>query len=148
VGTVLDLFVTLHHPTSPLIGGFEVGIDMLAPLLVLGVEFPHDGWNFGGSFTNLLVGFPTPVPSGPDLTVLGTLRVLVVQPFEWCYYVVYHGATPPSVPGHDGPVYADGAVPDLLVPCGYVGGSSEVFWFNPGTPVEGWTYTAVKRLFR
>ncbi|HOX26780.1 MAG TPA: hypothetical protein PLL30_06325 [Candidatus Krumholzibacteria bacterium] len=146
-GTALDLIVTLHNPTSFSIGGFEVGIDMPSQLFVLNGVFPNGGTNFGGSFTNLLVGYMTPIPVQTDIITLVTLNCLIGSTPPEALYVVYHGANPPSIPGHDGPVYADGVNPDILVPCGYINGTPNVFLFGGVVAVENQTWTGVKNLF-
>jgi len=143
----MDLYITLHSPTSFSVGGFEVGITLPAQLMALNANFPNGGTNFGGAFTNLLVGYQTPLPVQQEVNVLATLNCFVAAVPPEAAYISYHGANPPSIPGHDGPVYADGVNPDILVPCGYVDGTPDVFLFGGVVAVENQSWTNVKNLF-
>jgi len=142
-GATLDLYITLHDPSVFVVGGFEVGIDMPEFTVVTDAEF--DGINFGGSFTNLLVGYYTPIPAQETPVVLATLFVTVTAPDAGV--CTMHGAVPPSIPGHDGPVIANGANPDELIACGYVDGTPDVFLFSEVVAVETQTFSGVKALF-
>ena len=62
-------------------------------------------------------------------------------------YIYYHGAEPPSIPGHDGPVISIGDDPTILIACGYVNYSPEVFHFVGIVADEKQSWTAVKALF-
>ncbi len=144
-GASLDLYITLHDPSIFSVGGFEVGIDMPDFAFVTDADL-RDGINFGGAFTNLLVGYTAPIPAQEDVIVLATLVTTVGEPAPGV--CTMHGANPPSIPGHDGPVIANGANPDELIPCGYVDGTADVFLFSEVVAVETATYSGVKALFQ
>jgi hypothetical protein len=140
------LFITVHDPSSFSIGGYEVGIDIPADMLILATSGPN-GWTNFGDATNQLVGFQTPVIVQTEIGVLGQLDCLGLSIPDQATPIVYHGADPPSIPGHDGPVYADGINPELLVACGYVNGSPDVFLYGGVVATEAHTLSDVKALF-
>ncbi len=143
-GETLDLYITLHDPSVFTVGGFEVGIDMPDFTVVTDADL-RDGINFGGAFTNLLVGYLAPIPVQQDVIVLATLFTTVTEPAPGV--CTMHGAVPPSIPDHDGPVIANGANPDELIACGYVDGTPDVFLFSEVVAVESQTFSGVKALF-
>jgi hypothetical protein len=140
--------MTLHDPSVFSVAGYEVGIVVPADVLVLDSSGP-EGWINFGDHWNHLVGFTTPVPTfGQPVTVLGQLDCLGLAYNPLPPWISYAAASPPSVPGHDGPVIADGVDPDHLIACGYVNGASEVFFIGYITAVEPRHWTGVKALFR
>ena len=141
-----DLHITIHNPTSFSIGGYEVGIALpVADLLVLGLGGPN-GWTNFGDALNHLVGFQTPLIVQEEIGVLCTLNMLgLSMPAEGMHIVF--GASDPSSFDHDGPGYADGINPDILVPCGYVNGSPDVFLYGGVVGTEAHSLSAVKALF-
>ncbi len=145
-GNTIDLYVTLHNATRPTIGGYEVGIDLPAELVVMGLDI-YSGINIGDG-GNMLVGYQYPqLAALSDIFVLGTMHCVLNGIPTSATYLTMHGANPPSVPGHDGPVYADGAVPEILVPCGYVGVDAEVFLFGGSVAAVETNWSGVKSLF-
>jgi hypothetical protein len=146
VGDTIDLHITLHEGSLFSTIAFEVGMDVPGYLSVTDADL-RGGYNFGGAFTNLLVGYTEPVLLNADVVVLATLEGLVTGEPEDAS-VVFHGADPPSVPGHDGPIYASAANPSNLILCGYVGGTADVFRFGDPVAVQTSTYSDVKALFR
>ena len=140
------LYVTLHDGTSFSVGGYEVGMDLPAEMFVLEVDF-LGGTNFGGN-DNHLVGYPIPKFVMPDEPlVLSVMSCLSSAPPAVPTFIRYHGSTPNSIPGHDGPVYADGAQPDILIACGYITGSQDVFLFGGQVATEAHSLSDVKSLF-
>jgi hypothetical protein len=146
VGETIDLHITLHEGSLFSTIAFEVGMDVPGFLSLTGADL-RGGHNFGGALTNLLVGYTEPVLLNADVVVLATLTGVVTGEPE-AGSVVFHGAEPPSVPGHDGPIYASAANPSNLVLCDSVGGTSEVFRFGDPVAVRTSTYSDVKTLFR
>jgi hypothetical protein len=148
VTTAFTLYVTVHQPTSFSIGGYEVGINVPAEagMVVLEVTGPN-GWTNFGDPLNHLVGFQTPVIVQGEFGVLGEMTCLGTVIPDQAYYIAYGPADPPSIPGHDGPVYADGVNPDVLVPCGTVTGTPDVFLYGGVVATEAHTLSGVKALF-
>ena len=141
-----DLFVTIHSPTSFSIGGYEVGITINDPtLLVLAASGPNGWTNFGDNL-NHLVGFQTPLIVQDEIGVLCTMQMLGTTIPAEASHIVF-GPSVPSSFDHDGPGYADGVNPDVLVPCGYVNGSPDVFLYGGVVGVEAQTLSGVKALF-
>lgn len=139
------LYVTLHNGSTFSVGGYEVGMDVPAEMFVLEIDF-FGGTNFGDN-TNHLVGYPAPIFTQDDILVLSVMDCLSTALPSAPTYIVYHGANPPSIPGHDGPVYADGTNPDNLIACGYVSGTPDVFLFAGAVATENHTLSDVKSLF-
>jgi hypothetical protein len=144
--TPSQLFVTLHNTSVATVGGYEVSFGLPADISVTGVDFPNSGLNFGDA-DNHLVGYGVPLPA-EDLLVLATVNFLLLADLDETP-VEMAGANPPSIPGWDGPVIADGANPDILIECGYITGSAHVFTFQGTGPVavEASTLSGVKALF-
>ena len=139
------LYVTLHDRTSFSVGGYEVGMDIPAEMFVLAVDY-FGGTNFGDN-TNHLVGYPTPIFVDGPILVLSVMDCLSSTVPAEESHIVFHASDPSSIPGHDGPVYADGVDPTILVPCGYVNGSPDVFLFGGIVGTESQSWTGVKSLF-
>ena len=98
------------------LGGYECGIaeNSGGLVLVTGVAWPNNGLNFGDEL-NHLVGFGTPVPVNVGGTVVATMIMMHVTGEDPVEFTMGQ-ATPPSIPGHEGPVVADGLDPDILIP--------------------------------
>jgi hypothetical protein len=146
VTSPFTLYVTIHQPTSFSIGGYEVGITAPADMLVISIGGPNGWTNFGAAF-NHLVGFQTPVIVQEDIGVLCEMSCLGLSIPDQAIPILYGPADPPSIPGHDGPVYADGINPELLVPCGFVTGTPDVFLYGGVVATEAQTLSDVKALF-
>ena len=141
------LYISLHDASIPAVGGYEVGITTPPEVLILAASGPNGWTNFGDS-TNHLVGFGTPLPTdGEPFTILGQLECLGFSEPTGPWTISYHGAEPASIPGHDGPVIADGFDPTNLIACGFVDGSPDVFFFSVVVATEQQSWTAVKSLF-
>ncbi|HOX24169.1 MAG TPA: hypothetical protein PLL30_00265 [Candidatus Krumholzibacteria bacterium] len=131
-----------------LVGGYEVGITVPASLFVLGASGPN-GWTNFGSSVNHLAGYGFPLPAPEEGVVLCTLQVLygAANPAV----IEYGPANPQSVPGHDGPVIANGANPDDLISCwlvtGEINGVVATIFGGGVIAVENHTWTGVKSLF-
>jgi len=139
------LYVTLHDGSTFSVGGYEVGMDIPAEMLVLEIDF-FGGVNFGDN-TNHLVGYTAPIFTQEDMLVLSVMDCLSTALPPAPVPIVYHGADPASIPGHDGPVYADGTNPDNLIACGYVDGTPNVFLFGGAVATESQSWSGVKSLF-
>jgi hypothetical protein len=113
-GTPFNMYVVLIDPSSVTIGGYECGLSFQGGTpFVLSVTGPNGWTNFGDNL-NHLCGYGTPLPAA-ELTVLSTLNVLVsAAPFE---ALVIMGPSDPSSFGGEGPGYADGVNPEILVLC-------------------------------
>ncbi len=146
VTTPFTLFITIHDPSSFSVGGYEVGMTLPEGMLILNAGGPN-GWTNFGDATNQLVGFQTPVIVQAEIGVLGELSCLGLSVPTDPMNVVYMGANPPSIPGHDGPVYANGVNPDELIACGYVNGAPEVFLYGGVVGTEAHTLSDVKAMF-
>ncbi len=131
-----ELSVTVHDPSVFSIGGYEVGMDVPDEVLVLGIGGPN-GWTNYGDPTNQIVGFQTPLIVQTEIGMLCEMRCLAIAYPDYPAAIIYHGSNPASIPGHDGPVLANGINPDELMACGYVNGHSSVFFF--GWPMWRWS---------
>ena len=141
------LYIGLHDASVFTVGGYEVGISTPPEVVVLEAGGPG-GWTNFGDNTNHLVGYLTPLPTNSEpFTILGQLTCIGISIPSDPYNISYHGAVPPSIPGHDGPVIANGVNPDDLIACGYVDGSPEVFFFGIIVAVEQESWGGVKSLF-
>jgi hypothetical protein len=147
LGTPIQFFVTLHDASRFSIGGFEMSLD-LPDFLTLntgGIGFPVGALNVGDG-DSYIVGYANPVPIQGDVFVVMTLPTVVTSaPIEAS--CVMGAAQPASIPGHDGPVYANGGNPSDLVAAGYVDGTPEVFLFSEVVAVQSTTFSGVKALF-
>jgi len=146
--TPSQVYVTLHNTSVTNVGGYEVSFTLPSAVTVTTLDIPNSGLNFGGSNTNHLIGYGVPLPV-EDLVILSTLNFLLLAELDEPFMVEMAGAVPPSIPGWDGPVIADGVNPDILVQCGYITGSPHVFTFQGTGPVavETSTLSGVKALF-
>jgi len=147
VTTPFTLYVTLHDPTVFSVGGYEVGIELPNLILILAASGPN-GWTNFGDTHNQIVGYMTPLSTyGEPVVVLGQIECLGLDVLDGPAFAVYGAASPASIPGHDGPVIANGVNPDHLIACGYVTGSPDVFWFSDPLATRTETWTGVKALF-
>ncbi len=147
VTTPFTLYITLHDPTVFSVGGYEVGITVPDLILILAASGPNGWTNYGDAF-NQIVGYMTPLSTyGEPVVVLGQIDCLGLDVLPGPASVVYGAASPASIPGHDGPVIANGVNPDQLIACGYVTGSPGVFWFSDPLATRTETWTDVKALF-
>jgi len=134
--------------------GYEVGIDVdTSVVFILSAAGPN-GWTNFGDNVNHLAGFGTPVPATDGAVVLCTLNMLYSGVSE--IEIAYGPATPPSIPGFNGPVIVDGADEDVLLQCGLTNGGS----FDGGdnvvatlhgvgiTATEDHSLSSVKSLFQ
>jgi len=144
-----ESYIVAINPEVSSISGYEVSINIPDPaVFLLSVSGPNGWTNFGDS-VNHLAGFGTPVPVTSNTAVLSTIRLLYAGHDE--IYISFGAATPPSIPDHDGPVIANGANPDILIPCmtTYFGTPSGfVAVLNPQVAVETTSLSRVKSLFR
>jgi hypothetical protein len=142
-----SLYITLHNASVSSVGGYEVG--WTTPTFTIQSIDYYGGQNFGDDLGNHLVGYPTPQPVDGEIFVLCSMDLLSLTPFGEEFQSMMMAADPPSIPGHNGPVYANGANPDDLIPCGFITGGPHVFTFNGEGPtaVENHSWTGVKALF-
>jgi len=149
IAVPFDSYIVAINPEVTSISGYEVSINIPDPtVFVLQTSGPN-GWTNFGDNVNHLAGFGTPVPVTGDAAVLSTLRLLYAGEEE--IYISFGAATPPSIPDHDGPVIANGANPDILIPCvtTYFGTPSGwVAVLNPQVVVETTSLSKVKSLFQ
>lgn len=139
------LYVTLHDGSLYSVGGYEVGIDIPAEMLILEIDF-MGGTNFGDN-TDHLVGYPLPMYIQTEIVVLAEMSCLSTTMPPAPTFVSHHASSIQSVPGLDGPVYANVNNPDELVPGGAVNGSPEVFLFGGVVATDTQTWSGVKALF-
>jgi len=149
-GAPFNAYIVTLNPEMESVSGYEVGISISDPsVFVLSVAGPN-GWTNFGDNTNHLVGFSTPLPVVDYAAVLSVLQMLYAG--AEVVDIVFGAANPPSIPGHDGPVLADGSNPDILVPCAVTthpsmnGLVATLNDCNP-SPVETQSFTSVKALF-
>lgn len=113
-GGQFTAYVVLLNPTVETVGGYEVGITLSDPaLLVLNVTGPNGWTNFGSNNLNHIAGYMVPVPASPDGVVLAMMTM--VHYGTGLVEIYYGPSTPSSIP--DVPVIADGANPEILLPC-------------------------------
>ncbi len=149
-GAPFNSFIVALNPEMQSVSGYEVGISISdASVFVLSAVGPN-GWTNFGDNTNHLAGFGTPVPVVDNAVVLCVLQMLYSGTDR--VEIVYGAATPPSIPGHDGPVLADGANPDILVACEYtshedMGGLVATLNGEGVIAVENHSLSGVKALF-
>jgi len=131
------------------VGGYEVGIGIPGTLFVLAASGPN-GWTNFGSNVNHLAGYGTPLPVVEGGSVLCTMNMMYIGGAAPAV-IEFYNATPASIPGHFGPVVADGANPDLLLAAWLVTGQPNgvVATINGAgvVAVENHTWTGVKNLF-
>jgi len=114
-GAPFNSYIVTLNPEMMSVSGYEVGISISDPsVFVLSAVGPN-GWTNFGDNTNHLAGFGTPVPVVDNAAVLCVLQLLYSGTDT--VNITFGAATPPSIPDHDGPVLADGANPDILMPC-------------------------------
>jgi len=150
-GAPFNAFIVTLNPEMESVSGYEVGISISDPsVFVLSVTGPN-GWTNFGDNTNHLAGYGTPLPVENNAAVLSIMQLLYAGSDE--VEIMFGPADPPSIPEHDGPVLADGANPDILVPCAYTTDPSlagNVAWLNgicDPTPVESQSFSSVKAIF-
>jgi hypothetical protein len=112
-----NAYIVSLNPEMMSVSGYEVGISISDPTVFVLSATGENGWTNFGDNTNHLAGFGTPVPVVDGAVVLCTMNMLYTG--SATVDIVFGAATPPSMPEHDGPVLADGANPDILVPCVY-----------------------------
>lgn len=149
LATPFSAYIALTMSDLTSVGAYEVGIshDGGSALLITGASGPNGWTNFGNNL-NHLAGYQTPLPVNENGTVLGQVDMLLLSPSTVVFTM--HGANPPSVPGHDGPVLADGQNSSNLVVCWTPAGApnGEVASLNGEVvAVEQNTLTGVKALF-
>jgi hypothetical protein len=147
LGTPIEFVATLHDATRFSIGGFEMSVD-IPGFVTFGssdVQFPVGAVNVGEG-SSYIVGYSSPVPIQNDIFVMMSISAVVIGTPEPSS-VLLGAAVPPSIPGHDGPVYANGANPNDLIACGYIDGTAEAFLFSEVVAVESSTFSGVKALF-
>lgn len=154
VSTPFDAYVALLNPTLGFIGGYEVGITLNDPsLLVIAVAGPNGWTNFGDNL-NHLCGYGTPVMTGGVSTILSTLTMMHLAPAP---SDVFMGPSVPSSVEGAGPAVADGTDPNVLIICTYSSGPDfgglvatfmgEGIEFPPGVATENASWSGVKALF-
>ncbi len=144
-----DSYIVAINPQVWSISGYEVSIIIPDPAVFVLLVSGPSGWTNFGSNVNHLAGFGVPVPVVDNAAVLSTMRLLYGGSDE--IHIDFGAATPHSIPEHEGPVMADGANPDNLVPCFttiYGTPSGLVAILNPHVAVEASSLTKVKALFQ
>ncbi len=145
-----NCYIVVLNPMVESIAGYEVGITISDPTVFVLATSGGYGWTNFGDALNHLVGFGTPVPVVDNAAVVCTMQWLYSGSSE--IYIEFGHATPPSIPGWDGMVIANGVNPDDLIPCGTPYGEVHgiVATLNCvcGPAVEAASLTNVKALFR
>jgi len=145
---LFDAYFVLLNPEVDSVYGYEVGISTTDPnCFFLYVTFPNNGDNFGNDMDHM-VGYGTPVPVVDDVVILSTVTLLYV--YSDYVEISFGVSSLNSIPGHDGPVIANGADPDDLIPCTIPSGeiSGVVATLNGVVAVEHHSLTGVKALFQ
>jgi hypothetical protein len=143
LGEPFPAYVVLVNCTVELVGGYEVGITIPDDqVLVIEATGPN-GWTNFGDNTNHLVGFMTPVPEVDGSVLLCTLTLVCNTPSA--VPINYGPADPPSIDLV--PVIADGADPNILVPCDLFGGANPVAGLNWEVAVNPRSLSGIKALF-
>ena len=149
LSTPFDGWVVILGCDLTSVGGYEVGITVPATILVLTADGPNGWLNFGGSNTNHLVGYFTPVPIADGAAVLGHLQMMDIAGISGD---ISFGPAVPSSFANLGPGIANGANPDDLRLChltsGATGGTVATLHGSGITATENDTWTGVKDLFR
>jgi hypothetical protein len=135
-GVEFEAYVCVLNTTVNFIGAYECGINIVGDgLFILGLAGPDAEWidgeyvypdgfsyggtNFGGSFTNHLLGYQFPLPTGGVEAVLSKMRMLYTGTGT---VEMFMGPSEPSSFGGEGPGLADGIDPTQLVLCTYTSG--------------------------
>jgi hypothetical protein len=147
------LYLVLINPVSDLgtvqvVGGFECSIVPATGDYLLGVTFPLEAVNVGGSSENIVVGYAGALPiSSAEGTVLATLSVLTMGNNPEGYFL-----QPPASPSLPNKMaYLDMGIPEtLIVEAVPVSGSHDrpVFTFGDYTVEENKQWGDVKSLYR
>jgi len=154
-----SMYFVMANCTQASIGGFEFAWeDDPTIIFVFGTIFTNGGTNFGDNY-NFLVGFVTPLITGPA-SLLVEVSFLQVAP------AAANISVGPSTPSSFGGLFAgfaDGADPNILIPMNYatVDGINVVIdddgWVRPGVgsigcvgpvPNEEMSWGGVKALYR
>ena len=108
---------------------------------------PNDGYNYGHNLDHI-IAYGTPVPVVDDAAALSTMSLL--YPGSDYVEIFFGGSSLQSIPGYKGPVIANGADPDHLIPCTIPSGelSGVVAMLNGTVAVEHHSLTGVKALFQ
>jgi len=141
-------YIVLLNPEVDSVWGYEVGISISDPYcFLLQAYFPNDGTNYGYLLDHM-VAFSTPVPIVDQAAILSTLELLYVG--SDYVEISIGGSSLESIPGYYGPVIADGADPDVLIPCTIPSGelSGVVATLNGVVAIEHHSLTGVKSLFQ
>jgi len=145
-----NCYIVVLNPLVESIAGYEVGIAISDPTVFVLAVSGDFGWTNFGDALNHLVGFGTPVPVVDNAAVVCTMQWLYAGTAE--IYVEFGHATPPSIPGWEGMVIANGVNPDDLIPCitpwGEVNGIVATLNGVCGPAVEKASLSGVKALFR
>lgn len=147
------LYLVLINPVSDLgavqsVGGFECSIVPATGDYLLGVSFPVQAINVGGSLENIVVGYASALPvASADGTVLATVTVLTMGNNPEGYFL-----QPPDAPALPNKMaYIDMGIPEqLIVEAVPVSGSHDrpVFTFGDYTVEENRQWGDVKSLYR
>jgi len=145
-----NCYIVVLNPMVESIAGYEVGIAISDPAVFVLAVSGENGWTNFGDALNHLAGFGTPVPVIDNAAVVCTMQWLYSGLAE--ITIEFGHATPPSIPGWEGMVIANGADPDDLIPCGTpygeVNGIVATLNCVCGPGVEKASLSGVKALFR
>ena len=145
-----NAYIVAFNPEVETLGGYEVGISMSDPtVLILSAVGPNDWANAGDGF-NQIVRFETPLPVVDAAAVVCTIQMLYMD--NGMVDICFGQAAPQSIPGHDGPVLVDGDNLANLIPCGSLYDENQGGWvavLNPdhGTPIQNGSFSQLKALF-
>jgi len=122
LGVAFDAYLVMLGADFVSLGGYEASIaeDSGGLLTVTGATWPNNGFNFGQNL-NHLVGYGTPLPVTDGVAVLCTISMIYGG--SGTVEFTSGAATPPSVPGWNGPVFGDNANIDDLVEGTSTGGA-------------------------
>ncbi len=122
--TPFDAYLVMLGADFVSLGGYEVSIteNSGGQLLVSGVTWPNEALNFGDTNLNHLVGYGVPLPVTDGAAVLCTFSMIHFSGGGLVEFTT-GPATPQSIPDHDGPVFADNANVDDLIPGTSTGGA-------------------------
>lgn len=144
-----NCYIVVLNPLVASIAGYEVGITVSDPTVFVLVTTGDYGWTNFGDAWNHLVGFGTPLPVVDNAAVVCTMQWLYPGTAE--VTIAFHHATPPSIPGWEGMVIANGVNPDELIPCvtpwGEMNGIVATLNGVCGPGVEKASLSGVKALF-
>jgi len=113
--TVFQAYIVLLNSTVLSVGGYELGITLSDPSLVVLDATGPNGWTNFGSVLNHLAGYGAPLPAPSSGVVLATLTLLHYG--SGLVEIHFGNAFPPSFPDIEVPVIADGENPDTLLLC-------------------------------